>query len=231
MALDTTYGTEDGDECAKRAAVVAFGLCFVVVLIIGGGSFWGFVARVFVWASVLTILFVSVFCTGLWARVKAAFLVEEPELAPDEPHMPAQPETAEEAEIASAFAEEPESLSDPHHQPRPAPGPARQVAADTDARILPQDTVSAEIAEMDAQPGGLDGARDGAPDDLKQIKGVGPALEALLHKLGIYHFDQIAGWTAAEVAWMDSNLQGFKGRVTRDNWVEQAQDLARGQGS
>ena len=42
------------------------------------------------------------------------------------------------------------------------------------------------------------------------------------HELGIYHFDQIASWGAAEVAWMDSNLKGFKGRVTRDKWVAQA---------
>jgi NADH-quinone oxidoreductase subunit E len=40
--------------------------------------------------------------------------------------------------------------------------------------------------------------------------------------LGIYQFDQIAAWGAAEVAWMDSNLKGFKGRVTRDRWVRQA---------
>ena len=38
----------------------------------------------------------------------------------------------------------------------------------------------------------------------------------------IFHFDQIAAWTAAEVAWVDDNLEGFKGRVTRDEWVAQA---------
>jgi NADH-quinone oxidoreductase subunit E len=46
--------------------------------------------------------------------------------------------------------------------------------------------------------------------------------------MGVYHFDQIAGWSDAEVAWVDDNLEGFKGRVTRDNWVEQARLLASG---
>jgi NADH-quinone oxidoreductase subunit E len=50
----------------------------------------------------------------------------------------------------------------------------------------------------------------------------------LLHELGFFHYDQIAGWTAEEVAWVDENLKGFKGRVSRDNWVEQAKILAEG---
>ena len=78
------------------------------------------------------------------------------------------------------------------------------------------------------RPEALSAARDGGPDDLKLIKGVGPKLEALLHSLGFYHFDQLANWTAAEIAWVDENLEGFKGRVTRDDWVQQARDLAKG---
>ena len=65
-------------------------------------------------------------------------------------------------------------------------------------------------------------ARDGVADNLKEIEGIGPALEKLCHDLGIFHFDQIASWGAAEVEWMDGNLKGFKGRVTRDKWVAQA---------
>ena len=60
------------------------------------------------------------------------------------------------------------------------------------------------------------------------IKGVGPKLEILLNGLGFYHFDQVAGWGADEIAWVDQNLKGFKGRVSRDNWVEQAKQLAQG---
>ena len=57
---------------------------------------------------------------------------------------------------------------------------------------------------------------------------MGPKLEQLLNSLGVYHFDQIAAWSAEEIAWLDANLKGFKGRASRDNWVEQARILAQG---
>ncbi|NCQ24232.1 MAG: NADH:ubiquinone oxidoreductase [Rhodobacteraceae bacterium CG17_big_fil_post_rev_8_21_14_2_50_63_15] len=78
------------------------------------------------------------------------------------------------------------------------------------------------------RPVSLSAPKDGQADDLKLIKGVGPKLERLCHELGFYHFDQIAGWGPAEVAWVDDNLTGFKGRVSRDNWVAQAKSLAAG---
>jgi predicted flap endonuclease-1-like 5' DNA nuclease len=78
------------------------------------------------------------------------------------------------------------------------------------------------------RPAALDAPRAGGADDLKRIKGVGPKIETLLHSLGIYHFDQIAAWGPAEVAWMDSNLEGFPGRVTRDDWVGQSKLLREG---
>ncbi|WP_417586467.1 50S ribosomal protein L21 [Pararhodobacter oceanensis] len=68
-------------------------------------------------------------------------------------------------------------------------------------------------------------ARDGKADDLKKITGVGPKLEGLLHENGVFHFDQIAAWGEAEVAYMDDKLS-FPGRITRDNWIEQAATLA-----
>ena len=55
-----------------------------------------------------------------------------------------------------------------------------------------------------------------------------PKLEQVCNSLGFYHFDQIAAWTADEIAWVDSNLEGFRGRVTRDDWVAQAKQLAAG---
>jgi NADH-quinone oxidoreductase subunit E len=83
-------------------------------------------------------------------------------------------------------------------------------------------------AGLGTKPATLEAPREGKADDLKMIKGVGPKLEALLHELGFYHFDQIANWTEDEVSWVDQNLEGFKGRVSRDNWVEQANLLADG---
>ena len=78
------------------------------------------------------------------------------------------------------------------------------------------------------KPVTLAAPRAGKADNLKKIKGVGPQLEQLCNRLGFWHFDQIATWTEDEVAWVDANLEGFKGRVTRDNWVEQAKVLAAG---
>ena len=81
---------------------------------------------------------------------------------------------------------------------------------------------------VQAKPATLKAARGGKPDDLKIILGIGPKLEILCHKLGFFHFDQLAAWTAAEIAWVDDNLEGFKGRVSRDKWVDQARILAAG---
>jgi NADH-quinone oxidoreductase subunit E len=78
-----------------------------------------------------------------------------------------------------------------------------------------------------AKPAMLSEAQ-GAADDLKKIKGVGPKLEAMLNSMGVFHFWQVASWGAAEVAWVDQNLEGFKGRVSRDDWVAQAKILASG---
>lgn len=68
----------------------------------------------------------------------------------------------------------------------------------------------------------LEAPRDGKPDDLQEIEGIGPALEKLVNSLGFFHFDQIAAWTDADVALIDAEMKKFKGRITRDRWVEQA---------
>ncbi len=87
---------------------------------------------------------------------------------------------------------------------------------------------AARPVAKDGKPELLTKPRGGKADDLKQIKGVGPKLEKLLNKLGVYHFDQVAGWRKKEVEWVDEHLEGFKGRVSRDEWVKQAKVLARG---
>ena len=79
------------------------------------------------------------------------------------------------------------------------------------------------------KPSTLEAPRDSGSDDLKLIKGVGPKLENMLNGMGIFHFDQIAKWGADEIAWADQNLEGFRGRVSRDGWVEQAKQLAVGE--
>lgn len=83
-------------------------------------------------------------------------------------------------------------------------------------------------ARAGKKPRTMKAPRKAGADDLKMIKGVGPKMEKLLNSLGFFHFDQVAKWTTDEVLWVDQNLEGFKGRVSRDNWVQQAGVLASG---
>lgn len=71
-------------------------------------------------------------------------------------------------------------------------------------------------------PERLTAPRKGKADDLKEIEGIGPALEKLCNEMGFWHFDQIANWSEADVAWVDANMKNFKGRIVRDKWVAQA---------
>jgi predicted flap endonuclease-1-like 5' DNA nuclease len=66
------------------------------------------------------------------------------------------------------------------------------------------------------------------PDNLELIKGLGPKVNNMLKGLGVTSFAQVANWTAADVADIDAKLGAFAGRITRDNWIDQAQLLAAG---
>ena len=112
-----------------------------------------------------------------------------------------------------------------NHDPAPYVPPEPPAKPDAPLQAAPE---AEDDAEAGTKPELLSTSREGGADDLKRIKGVGPKLEKLLHETGIFHFDQIAAWTPQEVAWADENLAGFKGRVSRDGWVEQAKALAEG---
>lgn len=64
-------------------------------------------------------------------------------------------------------------------------------------------------------------------DDLCMLKGVGPKFAEALHGAGFYNFSQIAGLSQIEIERLDQQLGAFKGRITRDRIVEQADYLAR----
>jgi NADH-quinone oxidoreductase subunit E len=105
-------------------------------------------------------------------------------------------------------------------------------AADTVAQAA-KEVVAAEVPvvgeimpEDFRQPKAIE--RPATPDDLKAISGIGPKLETVLNGLGIWTYGQIAAWTAEEIAWMDDTL-GFKGRISRDDWIGQAGALSSGQ--
>ncbi|MFQ6549073.1 hypothetical protein AADZ90_014045 [Aestuariibius sp. 2305UL40-4] len=161
--------------------------------------------------------------------------------APAAPVAEAQAERHHHDEVAVSEAEQPRAeavVEEPQHEvadetivePEPAvadvaPEPVVEEVSPAAAESPASASAAASAA---AKPQMMEAPRDGGPDDLKKIKGIGPKLEKMLHGMGIYHFDQIAGWQTNELAWVDENLEGFKGRASRDNWVSQAETLASG---
>ena len=137
---------------------------------------------------------------------------------------PATPVAKAAPVASSAPAPVAEAAPEPAPKPEPAPEPAPATPSGED---YDGDGV-AEGENEGTRPETLDAPRGGVADDLKMIKGVGPKLEKTINELGFWHFDQVASWTPDEVAWVNANLPGFSGRVSRDNWVEQAKTLAGG---
>lgn len=110
-----------------------------------------------------------------------------------------------------------------------APKPAKTTKAKAKAKAKPtaaKTTPRAAKTNNAAQPIAtlLDAPR-GAPDDLTQIKGIGPKLNDALHAMGIYHYWQIAALTQDEIAWINERLR-FKDRIERERWVQQAKTLS-----
>jgi predicted flap endonuclease-1-like 5' DNA nuclease len=62
-------------------------------------------------------------------------------------------------------------------------------------------------------------------DNLKKIKGVGPAIEKTLNDLGIYRFNQIAEMSEYDIDRVAQQLKGFRSRIYREDWVGQARTL------
>jgi len=68
-------------------------------------------------------------------------------------------------------------------------------------------------------------APQGEMDHLTEIIGVGKIFEATPHKLGVYHFQQIAAFGPADLARVNAELKEFKGRIEHDDWIGQAKEL------
>ena len=109
--------------------------------------------------------------------------------------------------------------------------PAKEAAAEAapakeaKAEEAPAKDETPAAATETTRPSNLLDAPQGEADDLTKISGVGPKLLQKLNENGVYHFWQIAEWGAAEIAFMDDQLS-FKGRIERDNWIEQATTFA-----
>ena len=110
------------------------------------------------------------------------------------------------------------------------PVPAKSIAktpapaAETPAKAPAAVAQASETAMAMIAPKAMD--RPETPDDLKLIAGIGPKLEEVLNKLGIWSFAQIAAWSESEIAWIEDYLQ-FKGRIGRDDWIGQAAKFAK----
>ena len=114
--------------------------------------------------------------------------------------------------------------------------PIRPYMSNTqDSRREGNDVLSEAAAAASDVTGEIIGARvhgqlGNGPDadDFQRMKGVGPKLADALHARGFTRFEQLAGLSAEEVEHIDAQLGPFRGRISRDRIVEQAQYLARG---
>jgi len=145
--------------------------------------------------------------------------------APPRPAMPAAPPQ----QPAPPSAAPPVAAEDKAPEPVKQAPPAPPSVEAPKAQVAPAPAAEpAQAADGEgSKPGGLSEPRGGVADDLKKISGIGPKIEGILHGLGVYHFDQIAAWTPENIAWVDGHLK-FKGRIGRENWLEQAKTLAGG---
>ena len=140
-------------------------------------------------------------------------------VVPDAPQPPGAPVAeavvTRPAAFVSAPASAPVAKLTAAAKPTAAVKPKAEATPKADAAVKPK------VASGEG-PLRLKAARKGKADDLKQIEGIGPAMEKLVNGLGFYHFDQIAGWSDADVALVDAEMKTFKGRISRDKWVAQA---------
>ena len=138
---------------------------------------------------------------------------------------PAAPAKAEvKAETAVKATEKSAPKSEAKAEAVAAPMVADAVLPASESEVV---HVASAAPGEGVRPKGLGFPRNGKPDDLKMISGVGPKIEKTLHGLGIFHFDQVASWHADELKWVDGYLN-FKGRAIREDWVAQADALAVG---
>lgn len=70
-------------------------------------------------------------------------------------------------------------------------------------------------------------ARGSGPNDLKRIRGIGVLIEKKLNSMGVTTYEHIANWTRDDIDRVSQSLD-FKGRIERENWVEQARILSAG---
>ncbi|MBS0171976.1 MAG: hypothetical protein JSR62_16640 [Nitrospira sp.] len=81
---------------------------------------------------------------------------------------------------------------------------------------------SAQVGSSTARGAGKH--RSTPKDDLKQIHGIGPVMERVLNRMGMFTFRQIAEWKEQDVEHMASELNTFPDRIRHDNWIAGAKE-------
>jgi len=111
-------------------------------------------------------------------------------------------------------------------QAAPAPEPDEPSAVEP-SPVEPSPVESPEPPEPpdDGPPRGLLAERPDDADDLKRLKGVGPAIERKLNAAGLYTFRQLAALSEADVSWLAQQIRTSSSRIARDRWIEQAEAL------
>lgn len=199
---------------------------------------------------VLGLLAAAVFCWIMFFRKEKTFIYE-PERG-ETPETLGLKETRSKAESAPAVESAPEpvmrekrpSLEEaepalfdrsetgedaPKDQPRTHDGAPETVrtsptigeAAEPDLTGAPGEEISEHEGD---RPMLYDAPSEGPRDNLSALKGLGPALQSRLNRLGVYYFHQIAAWSESEAQWVDAEIKG-QGRVLREDWPGQARKL------
>jgi NADH-quinone oxidoreductase subunit E len=157
------------------------------------------------------------------------------------------PVTAPAAAAANAKAVEgePGIKADAATAPPSGAGRPKDTGAEIDPELKTPVTAAANARAAEAEPAANSAAtkaekpalddprrpkgieRPATLDNLQLLTGLGPKTEAALHDIGIFTFAQIAAWKQDEVEWADRYLN-FRGRIQRDDWVRQADVLAKG---
>ena len=146
-------------------------------------------------------------------QVEANFEVAEAHGATHEPTV-----SADGTQVATPSDDVPEEPA------RARPEPVAAAAPDPAPVPDPAPSPVTVAAPAPATPAAAATAATG----LTRIKGLGPKLAATLAEQGITQVDQIAALTPADAEALDATLGAFRGRMTRDRWIEQARLLSAG---
>jgi NADH-quinone oxidoreductase subunit E len=243
----------NNDQCSRNCWwMAAAGGVLLAILLLAVGNF-GFVSSILfgvIFAVILGFFLRWAFCSGSGDAVVAPPMpkaVEKVVPAPEPAAAASVEPVAAAAAVPVAKASAPAAKPAPKSAPKPAAkskpaatpkakSSATKTGAVKKATKPKASTASALDAALakskdapdTATPEMLAAPRGGKADDLKMIKGVGPALEKLLNEEGVWHYDQVASWKAKDIAFVDAKMARFSGRIARDEWVKQAKILAKG---